>query len=196
MSSSRRRWLIKSTVAGIITGAAIPSHSIAAAVDTTSTGTAFTTAAVGQEEYTNAITASRDTNISPKEAYDTILNKIPVSVVKNSGGRALDLGAGAGLSTQLLYEKGYHTIDAVDWSGDAWNTYVESSPETVTFYEMADAPFFKLHAERRLEKYDGEYCSSFFHWRNDGCGRCIHSFCRRMKLTLDVYFLSRCTMYY
>ena len=116
------------------------------------TTVAFRTSAVGQEEYTNAITASRDTNISPKEAYDTLTGKIPRAVTTRA--RALDLGAGAGLSTQLLYQLGYHTIDAVDWSGDAWNNYVESCPETVKFYEMADDPFFRLAQEQEFPRYD------------------------------------------
>jgi hypothetical protein len=37
---------------------------------TESDNIAFRTKAVGQEEYTNTITASQDTNISPKEAYE------------------------------------------------------------------------------------------------------------------------------
>jgi hypothetical protein len=97
---------------------------------------------VGQEEYTNAITGSRDTNISAKEAYEQILSKIPKA--SKQGARALDLGAGAGLSTQLLYPLGYQTIDAVDWTSEAWNNYVESCPSSVHFYEMADDPFFPL----------------------------------------------------
>ena len=77
----------------------------------------FQTKAVGRSEYTNSITASRDTNISPQEAYDVILEQIPPT----ENGVALDLGAGAGLSTCVLYNLGYKTIDAVDWSRDAWD---------------------------------------------------------------------------
>jgi SAM-dependent methyltransferase len=154
---SRRKWLqttATSTTAGLgllLTGEA------AVAADSSnnkaeSDNDAFRTRAVGQEEYTNAITASRDTNISPKEAYDTLLRKIPRASTTRA--RALDLGAGAGLSTQLLYQLGYHTIDAVDWSGDAWNDYVESVPTGVKFYEMADDPFFRLAQEKEFPKYD------------------------------------------
>jgi SAM-dependent methyltransferase len=158
---SRRKWL-QTTAVQTTTGLGLlwPSEA-AVALDNNSNddsnnndsdNVAFRTKAVGQEEYTNAITASRDTNISPKEAYDTLLRKIPRASTTRA--RALDLGAGAGLSTQLLYQLGYHTIDAVDWSGEAWNNYVESCPPTCHFYEMADAPFFRLAQESAFPKYD------------------------------------------
>jgi hypothetical protein len=66
-------------------------------------------AAYGQEEYTNSIVASRDTNISPREVYDTItsdyLKNVLEVVGKNGGGpRALDVGAGKNIqSTCFLY---------------------------------------------------------------------------------------------
>jgi SAM-dependent methyltransferase len=155
---SRRKWLqttATTTTAGLgrlvfpsEAAVANSSNDYKAESDTV----AFRTSAVGQEEYTNAITASRDTNISPKEAYDTLTGKIPRATTTRA--RALDLGAGAGLSTQLLYQLGYHTIDAVDWSGEAWNNYVESCPETVKFYEMADDPFFRLAQEKEFPRYD------------------------------------------
>ena len=95
-----------------------------------------------QAEYTNSITASRDTNVSPGEAYDSIISYIP----KNDRGpksKALDVGAGAGLSTSYLYNKlGYKTIDAVDWSGDAWRSNVLSTPSSVIFFEMDDESFY------------------------------------------------------
>jgi SAM-dependent methyltransferase len=152
---SRRRWLqttATTTTAGL--GLLWPSEA-ALAVDNSeaeSDNVTFRTSAVGQEEYTNAITASRDTNISPKEAYDTLLGKIPRASTTRA--RALDLGAGAGLSTQLLYQLGYHTIDAVDWSGEAWNNYVQSCPASVKFYEMADDPYFRLAQEHDFPRYD------------------------------------------
>lgn len=89
-------------------------------------------------EYTNSITASRDTNISPKEAYDTILQYVP-----KGEGRALDLGAGAGLSTSYLYRQGYTTIDAVDWSRDAWDRFVVDQPDSVRFYQATDDGFLQ-----------------------------------------------------
>jgi SAM-dependent methyltransferase len=154
---SRRKWL-QTTATTTTTGLGLlwPIEAVLA-VDSNnnkaeSDAAAFRTSAVGQEEYTNAITASRDTNISPKEAYDTILGKIPRASTTRA--RALDLGAGAGLSTQLLYQLGYHTIDAVDWSGEAWNNYVQSCPASVQFYEMADDPFFRLAQERDFPRYD------------------------------------------
>lgn len=84
------------------------------------------TNAYGKEEYTNSITASRDTNISPKEVYDSIQSyyvKYPLEQLKAKGlnreARAWDVGAGAGVSTQTLYNMGYTNIEAVDWSDTA-----------------------------------------------------------------------------
>jgi SAM-dependent methyltransferase len=157
---SRRTWLqttaTTTTAAVHGLGLLLPSEA-ALAVDSNTNKAendtvAFRTSAVGQEEYTNAITASRDTNISPKEAYDTLTGKIPRASTTRA--RALDLGAGAGLSTQLLYQLGYHTIDAVDWSGEAWNNYVEACPDTVKFYEMADDPWFRLAQDKEFPRYD------------------------------------------
>lgn len=109
----------------------------------------FRTAAYGKQEYTNSITASKDTNISPAEAYDTIRDRIPLK--KN--GFALDLGAGAGLSTQVLYERGYTTIDAVDWSILAWESSVKEQPESVRFFELSDQEFFD-YIQPTQRRYD------------------------------------------
>jgi hypothetical protein len=124
----------------------LPFPSIAATTTTTSVG--FQTKA--QAEYTNSITASRDTNVSPLEAYESIMKYIPPasSFLSSSSSsttvRALDVGAGAGLSTSYLYNQlGYKYLDAVDWSGDAWRQNVVSCPETVQFYEMDDDAFFQ-----------------------------------------------------
>lgn len=128
----------------------------------------FKSSGFGKEEYTNSITASRDTNISPKEAYDTIssayISQQPVkdALLNNRVPKALDLGAGAGVSTQLLYEMGYRDIDAVDWSGDAWRSFVGENEANgdieemkrggdknfdgtgVRFWEMDDERFLRL----------------------------------------------------
>jgi hypothetical protein len=101
----------------------------------------FLTTAFGRQEYTNSITASRDTNLSPAEAYDIIRQQVPAAV--RSSQRALDLGAGAGLSTQVLYQTlGYRNIDAVDWSSTAWLQCVTQQPASVQFHEMSDDDFF------------------------------------------------------
>ena len=100
----------------------------------------FRSAAYGREELTNSITASRDTNISPREAYDSILtNPSLLQPIERIGAlsstsmknktekripRALDMGAGAGVSTQILWEMGYRYIEACDWSDKAWDEYV------------------------------------------------------------------------
>lgn len=102
----------------------------------------FQTAAYGRQEYTNSITASRDTNLSPAEAYDVIRQRIPPAT--STAARAVDVGAGAGLSTAILYqEKGYRNIAAVDWSQTAWEEYVTQQPESVQFFEMDDTTFFR-----------------------------------------------------
>lgn len=121
----------------------------------------FHSAASALKEYTNSIVASRDTNISPKEVYDTIsstyLQEAYDAAIKfksssdeddrTTSPRALDVGAGAGVSTEVLYDLGYHDIDAIDWSATAWKTYVvddESGycPPSVRFYELDDERYF------------------------------------------------------
>ena len=139
--------------------------------------TAFHSAAYGLEEYNNSIVASRDTNISPKEVYDTIssdylrgaydaaINKDVVSSSSSSisksrrkqgmsSPRALDVGAGAGVSTEILYKMGYHTIDALDWSGKAWERYVVEDPMGVC---PPSVHFYELDDERYLESWRKEY---------------------------------------
>ena len=101
----------------------------------------FKSEAFGLREYTNSVTASRDTNISPFEAYDVIQSAFSNKLDKRNM-RALDLGAGAGASTELLWKLGYHNIDAVDWSGKAWDKFVTSPVSTVKFYEMDSDSFY------------------------------------------------------
>ena len=114
----------------------------------------FETSAFGRQEYTNSITASRDTNLSPAEAYDVIQQHIPPASDPLSA-RALDVGAGAGVSTQVLYETlGYHHIDAIDWSATAWDDSVTQQPDSVSFYEFSDDDFFAYASQRRQELYD------------------------------------------
>ncbi|KAL7471565.1 hypothetical protein ACHAXS_011846 [Conticribra weissflogii] len=126
--------------------------------------TPFHSVAYGREEYTNSIIASRDTNISPKEVYDTIASEylkgaLDAALKERGSGevdgpRALDVGAGAGVSTEVLYKLGYHKIDALDWSGSAWRRYVVEDPAGycppgVTFYELDD--------ERYLDQWRMKY---------------------------------------
>lgn len=102
----------------------------------------------GREEYTNSITASRDTNISPKEVYDSIQSSYllyPLEQIKQSNRtkppRVFDVGAGAGVSTQVLWNMGYRDIVAVDWSRTAWEENVMQVPPNVKFNEMDDETY-------------------------------------------------------
>jgi protein-L-isoaspartate O-methyltransferase len=137
------------TLSPIFSRRALFTNGIVAIASTTSSllpalaaaNTTFETNAYNKQEYTNAIVASRDTNISPKEVYDTLLQLKSTKATTNL--RALDVGAGAGVSTQVLWDMGYTTIDAVDWSGDAWEQNVVSCPDSVTFYALDDERFLK-----------------------------------------------------
>ena len=117
----------------------------------------FFSGAYRKAELTNSIIASRDTNVSPMEVYDTLRSQLRKSA-KAEGARALDVGAGAGVSTQVLYrELGYTTIDAVDWSGVAWQANVVESgycPPSVKFYELDDERFVNEWKRQRLPRYD------------------------------------------
>lgn len=118
----------------------------------------FFSAAFPKTELTNSIIASRDTNISPLEVYDTLRSRLRRNENGNKDARALDVGAGAGVSTQVLFEQlGYSNIDAVDWSGDAWQTNVVENgfcPSTVHFYELDDERFVNVWRKNNLPKYD------------------------------------------
>jgi len=124
----------------------------------------FVSAAFIRKELTNSIVASRDTNISPAEVYETILRLKKESSDGGPSGstgpspRALDVGAGAGVSTQVIYEQlGYVNIDAIDWSGEAWLTNVIEGgycPPSVNFYELDDERFVEKWKKENLEKYD------------------------------------------
>jgi SAM-dependent methyltransferase len=117
----------------------------------------FVTAGFPKKEYTNSIVASRDTNISPLEVYDTIQGRLRRKS-NNENARALDVGAGAGVSTQVIYQQlGYVNIDAVDWSGDAWEANVVEGgycPPTVNFYALDDERFVAMWKKQGLPKYD------------------------------------------
>jgi len=97
--------------------------------------------------------ASRDTNVSPREAYDIIADR----AVLPKGlpcARALDLGAGAGVSTQLLWLNGFRSIEAVDPSRVAWDENVERDgevplPPGVSFTQATDDTFL---SQRNLAK--------------------------------------------
>jgi hypothetical protein len=116
----------------------------------------------GKEEYTNSITASRDTNISPKEVYDSIQSsyvKEPLerAIQQKRIPRAWDVGAGAGVSTQTLYNMGYQQIEACDWSSSAWddNVVEENVPSQVHFTPVDDERFVQnIWRPNKMEKFD------------------------------------------
>jgi hypothetical protein len=150
---SRRQALVK-TASGMVslsvpaaTAATAAAASSAAAA--TAATTIFSTSAYGRQEYTNAIAASRDTNISPAEAYDVIRQQVPaVSATATNGAhhrvKVVDVGAGAGVSTAILWNLGYRDIYAVDWSRTAWDAAVQLPlPASVRFFGLDDAAFFQ-----------------------------------------------------
>ena len=116
----------------------------------------YVSRALPAAEYTNSIIASKDTNISPKEVYDTIrLRCSPESPALRTSGRALDLGAGAGASTQALFELGWPEVVAVDPSRVAWDRYAgESLPRGISFVHASDEAFMTQWRAARGAKFD------------------------------------------
>jgi len=99
-------------------------------------------AALEAAEYSNSVVASRDTNVSPREVYDTIRD---MCRPPDGATRALDLGAGAGASTQTLLDLGWRDVVAVDPSRAAWDRFVgKSAPGGVRFEQTSDDGFFEI----------------------------------------------------
>lgn len=96
----------------------------------------------GVPELSNSIVASRDTNVSPKEIYDFLRSKSELRPVGEQR-RALDLGAGAGVSTQVLFDIGWRDIVAVDPSRVAWDKFAasESMPAGIQFNHASDEQY-------------------------------------------------------
>jgi hypothetical protein len=146
----------------------LPSVSIAASEQPTSQpqpqppSSPIFTLGFGREEYTNSITASRDTNISPKEVYDSIQSsyvKYPLekAIQQKRIPRAWDVGAGAGVSTQTLHNMGYQQIEAIDWSSKAWdeNIIEDNVPAQVHFTPVDDERFVQdIWRPNEMEKFD------------------------------------------
>jgi len=67
------------------------------------------------------------------------------------------VGAGAGVSTQTLYNMGYSHIEAVDWSSKAWvdNLLPENLPTGVHFTPLDDERYVE-HVWKKgdMEKFD------------------------------------------
>jgi hypothetical protein len=123
---------------------------------------AFYTAAFGKQEYTNSIIVSRDTNISPAEVYDSISSSLlqyPLQQAQQQKRipKAWDVGCGAGVSTQVLWNMGYQDIIAIDWSSTAWETFVVeqgSCPSSVSFYNMDDETFVSTTWPKQQPLFD------------------------------------------
>ena len=161
----RRRFLVEIATSSLITASRLPQSSLAIDDDDERP---FHSAGYGREEYTNSIIASRDTNISPKEVYDTLqsdfLKEAYLAAKREKGSdyvpRALDVGAGAGVSTEVLYKLGFRNIEAVDWSGSAWSENVVDNPSghcpsSVTFFELDDERYLDRWRETYKNRGDG-----------------------------------------
>lgn len=67
------------------------------------------------------------------------------------------MGAGAGVSTQTLYNMGYSQIEAVDWSSKAWedNLLQENLPTGVHFSPLDDERYVEnVWKKGDMEKFD------------------------------------------
>ena len=162
--SRRRRTLVEMATSSLV-AASLPRSALA--IDD-GDEMPFHSVGYGREEYTNSIIASRDTNISPKEVYDTLQSdflKEACQAAKREKGsdyipRALDVGAGAGVSTEVLYRLGFRNIEAVDWSGSAWGENVVDDPsghcpQSVTFFELDDERYLDRWRETYTGRDDG-----------------------------------------
>lgn len=131
-------------------------------VEASALGRGLVSSAVPDREFSNSILASRDTNISPREIYDFLRTKKdlrPEAIVGTGGrdraSRALDLGAGAGASTQVLWDAGWEEVVAVDVSRLAWDRFASRDlPSGVQFFHASDDQYVAKHVAQRFEPYD------------------------------------------
>ena len=147
MACSRRQaHASAASLAALLLSSAPPHRAMAQGVCPPASKASFVSAAFDQPNYANAVVASRDTNVSPKEAYDVIASRAqPPDGVTCP--RALDLGAGAGVSTQILWLNGFRDIEAIDPSREAWDRYVSDPlPPGVRFEQTSDEGFIERRA--------------------------------------------------
>ena len=160
-SAFRRDFIYKSLLAS---GLMVIKPDIVRGEEKKAASSSIFTAGFGREEYTNSITASRDTNISPKEVYDSIrssyvsypLEQMQMNNIERTP-RAWDVGAGAGVSTQTLYNMGYKNIEAIDWSSKAWDENVDEAliPNGVHFSALDDERFFlDKWKQEKMDRFD------------------------------------------
>ena len=71
-------------------------------------------------------------------------------------GRALDLGAGAGASTQVLWEAGWSCVVGVDPSRLAWDKFAATSalPAGVSFQHLSDEQYVSKWVEEGIDAFD------------------------------------------
>lgn len=90
-----------------------------------------------------------ETHLPAMEAYETLRRDLE----QPGHGTALDLGAGTGFSTKVLYDLGYTGgIDAVDPSGVAWQAcHYASGLKGVAFYAETDVDFLRGHTRKMYD---------------------------------------------
>ncbi|GAB5370469.1 hypothetical protein AAMO2058_001495900 [Amorphochlora amoebiformis] len=101
---------------------------------------------------------SQDTFVSPGKCYEVIKSSLTLPPAtagsEDPYPRALDLGAGAGMSTQILWNLGYKNIIAVDQSREAWDNYVDSQPKSVSFLHLTDNEFLDQFQKESIAPFD------------------------------------------
>lgn len=96
---------------------------------------------------------SQDTNISASDIYDAQRQYLKPDGEKH-GLRALDLGAGAGVSTSVLKQLGYEHIDSVDQSDTAWMQSGANKMKDVKFHKATADDFIAGIKSKDGTQYD------------------------------------------
>jgi len=95
----------------------LPLPTLATASSPSSSSSPFSSAATPKISLTNTFTASRDANISPGGAYETLSNPLLYPPSLSYAPTALDVGAGAGASTEILHSRAAKL--STPWTGAA-----------------------------------------------------------------------------